>query len=83
MTKLTGEIYRIFKPGNLWMFDKIIRLTRNLSGQSDELYPAWQGMQYMYNMYSGCAKLPLLDNNRYPVKWTKASEVLGNYLSHP
>lgn len=49
--------------------------------KNDELYPAWQGMQYLHNMLSGKAKLEPLDNDRYPeIKWTSVYEVLSKRL---
>jgi NAD(P)-dependent dehydrogenase (short-subunit alcohol dehydrogenase family) len=42
------------------------------------LYPAWQGMQYMRNMFDGRAKLEPLDNDRHPgIHWTTVREVLS------
>ena len=45
-----------------------------------ELYPSWQGSQYMQSMFS--THHDHLDNNRYPnVKWTSAKEVLTEIKS--
>ena len=76
MTILTGKKFRILKPGNLWMFEQLIKLTKAFAGKDEVLYPPWQGMQYMHNMYEGSAKFSVLDNDRYPVKWYKVSDVL-------
>lgn len=44
---------------------------------SDEVFPPWQGMQYLHNMFSGLPKLAPLDNTRYPeIRWTPVREVL-------
>ncbi len=49
----------------------------NPAGEN-ELYPAWQGSQYMHSMFS--AQNNSLDNNRYPgLTWTKAEEVLSSF----
>ena len=41
------------------------------------MYPPWQGMQYMRDMFDGRAKLEPLDNARYPVlRWMSVREVL-------
>lgn len=49
----------------------MIRLMRLTRGE-DQVMPAWQGMQYLANMFSGAEKLELLDNARYPkLKCTK------------
>jgi len=48
----------------------------------NELYPAWQGMQYMSNMIDERSILDRIDNDRYPgMKWVKAKELLAAYLS--
>jgi NmrA-like family len=42
----------------------------------NEVYPEWQGSQYMHSMFT--AQNKQLDNDRYPdVKWTSANEVLS------
>ncbi len=75
--KVFGQKFNLLRPGNLAMFGLLIKLVKKLSPDNDELYPAWQGMQYMHNMYSGAAKFETLDNNRYPgLSWTSAKDVL-------
>jgi nucleoside-diphosphate-sugar epimerase len=76
MSRLTGKPFRILKPGNLWLFGNIIKLTKAFSREEQTLYPAWQGMQYMHNMYEGSAKFSCLDNERYPLKWDGVIDVL-------
>lgn len=35
------------------------------------MFPAWQGMAYLRDMFSGQARLDPLDNDRYPdEQWT-------------
>ena len=54
------------------------KVTRIVGPGEKELYPAWQGMQYMRNMFDGGAKLEPLDNDRYPgIRWTTARDVLS------
>ncbi|KGO47351.1 hypothetical protein PEXP_081500 [Penicillium expansum] len=66
-----------YKPG--WMgtvgsMEFMIRVMRLFGGEND-VFPAWQGMQYMANMFSGAGKLDPLDNDRYPdVTWTKVED---------
>ena len=62
------------------MFRILIHLARLFTKKSDDLYPAWQGMQYMHNMYSGKAKFATTDNERYQMSWTKAKDLLDEYL---
>jgi len=39
-------------------------------------------MQYFRNMFSGCAKLGPLDNDRYPdIRWTTVRQFLAESLS--
>jgi hypothetical protein len=51
---------------------------RRLMPAPDDLYPPWQGMQYLRDMLSGEAKLGPLDNNRYPgIQWTTVKEIIA------
>lgn len=53
-----------------------------VGGGEQEVFPAWQGMQYTVNMFSGAGKLDPLDNDRYPdLKWTKVGELLAQKAS--
>jgi len=58
---------------------KARKLARGLVAPGEkELYPAWQGMQYLRNMFDGRAKLEPLDNDSYPgLHWTTVREVLS------
>jgi hypothetical protein len=56
----------------------LIKVARTITPGAKDLFPAWQGMQYMRNMFDGRAKLERLDNDRYPdIRWTTAWEVLA------
>lgn len=78
MTAISGETYRLLRPGSLRMLGVLIRIARTVAPQRDALYSAWQGMQYMHNMYDGRGQLQPLDNGRYPeLRWTSAREVLA------
>ena len=69
------------------MHGAIIKSTRKLSQGEKELYPAWQGMQYMHNMIDERSQIDRLDNHRYPkIKWTSIKEVLSKHqqeTTHP
>ncbi len=80
MTEITGRRHKVFRPGGPGMLRAMIGLTRALTPTSDEIYPAWQGMQYMHNMYAGIAKFASVDNDRYPMRWTSARQVLTQFL---
>jgi nucleoside-diphosphate-sugar epimerase len=76
--ELTGKKFRLFRAGSLRRYEVLIKVARTLFPQKGALYPAWQGMQYMHNMFSGRAKLEPLDNDRYPgMRWTKVRDVLA------
>lgn len=81
MSELTGEKCRIFRPGGPGLLRAMIKMTKAFTPDSDDLYPPWQGMQYMHNLYAGIAKFESLDNDRYPMSWTHAREVLARFLS--
>lgn len=77
-TEVYHKKFRLLRPGGLGLLEKMIRLTRALTPESDALYPPWQGMQYLHNMLSGKAKLEPLDNDRYPgIRWTSVYELLS------
>ncbi|MBC6607513.1 NmrA family NAD(P)-binding protein [Hymenobacter sp. BT188] len=76
---VTGEQFRLFRVGGLGAFGTLIKVTRALMPTTDDVFPPWQGMQYMHNMFSGRPKLEPLDNARYPdIRWTPVREVLAN-----
>jgi hypothetical protein len=76
---VTGENFRLFRAGGLGRLAKLIKFTRAVLPKSKALYPPWQGMQYMHNMFSGIAKLEPLDNDRYPgMQWTKSRDILAS-----
>jgi uncharacterized protein YbjT (DUF2867 family) len=77
-TEVTGERFRLLRAGGLRLLGMLIRIARTLGSSEGEVFPAWQGMQYMRNMFDGKAKLEPLDNDRYPgIRWTTARDVLS------
>jgi nucleoside-diphosphate-sugar epimerase len=77
-SEVTGERYRLLRAGGLGMLGVLIKVGRTIAPAGQQLYPAWQGMQYMRNMFDGRAKLEPLDNDRYPgMRWTTARDVLA------
>ena len=78
VSEVTGKQFRLFHAGGLGMLGALIKVMRTFSPGETELYPAWQGMQYMRNMFDGRAKLSPLGNARYPgIRWTTARDVLS------
>lgn len=77
-SQVTGEKFRLFRPAGLKGLEKLIKVTRTILPQSSAVYPPWQGMQYLHNMFSGRAKLEPLGNDRYPgMRWTTVRDVLA------
>jgi nucleoside-diphosphate-sugar epimerase len=76
-SEVTKHKFKLFRAGGLRRYGRLIRFTQLVFPQKGALYPVWQGMQYMHNMYSGRAKLEPLDNERYPgMRWTTVRDVL-------
>ncbi|MBO9769688.1 MULTISPECIES: NmrA family NAD(P)-binding protein [Xanthomonas] len=79
LTELTGERYRMLRPGGLGTMSAIIRVVRALTPTSDDPFPPWQGMQYLRDMMSGRGKLFPLDNDRYGARaWQSARQTLAH-----
>jgi nucleoside-diphosphate-sugar epimerase len=74
--EVTGNHFRLFRTGGLGMLSLIIKIARKFDSDKKELYPAWQGMQYMRNMIDTRATLHHIDNNRYAMHWTDVKEML-------
>ena len=80
MTALTGREFKVLRPGGPRLLGRMIAMTKLFVSGRDEVYPAWQGMQYMRNMYEGDCKLATNDNARYPVRFTPVAEYLDRLL---
>ena len=77
LSTITHEKYKLFRPGGIGLLNLLINLTRFFSPSKNELYPAWQGMQYMRDMMEGRIIFQEYDNNRYPgIHWTSVKEFL-------
>lgn len=78
MTELSGEEFHLVQAGTIGALEAMIAAARAADPATHDLYPKWQGMQYMHGMFSGRAKLVPLDNDRYPgMRWTTARDLLG------
>jgi len=78
VSEVTGKHFRLFRAGGLRTLSVLIEVARTVAPGEKKLYPAWQGMQYMRNMFDGRAKLEPLDNDRYPsMRWTTTRDVLS------
>ncbi len=77
-SEVTGKKFSLFRAGGLGRLETLIKIMRAVLPLSSSVYPPWQGMQYLHNMFSGRAKLEPLDNDRYPgMRWTPARDVLA------
>ena len=77
-SEVTGKKFSLFRAGGLGRLQTLIKIMRAVLPLRNAVYPPWQGMQYLHNMFSGHAKLEPLDNDRYPgMRWTKARDVLA------
>lgn len=81
--EVTGNKFRLFRAGSLGMLGMLIKFARTVAPGRKNNFPAWQGMQYMHNMFEGKVKLEPLDNERYPdIKWTGVKELLEVNVKH-
>jgi nucleoside-diphosphate-sugar epimerase len=76
-TEATGKTFYLLRAGSLKGLQTMIRITRTVLPKRKEVFPPWQGMQYLHNMFSGKPKLTGLDNDRYPgIRWIRIRELL-------
>jgi hypothetical protein len=81
-SEVVGKRFTHFRPGGLGMFGVVIKLARFFAPGEKELYPAWQGMQYLRDMLDGRGKMQKIDNDRYvDVQWTKVREVISAHVA--
>lgn len=80
VSEVTGEKFRLLRAGGQGLLRNITKIVRKIAPGEKELYPAWQGMQYMCNMIDERSKIDMLDNNRYPdIQWTTVRGVLRTH----
>jgi uncharacterized protein YbjT (DUF2867 family) len=83
-SEVTGDQFRILRGGGLGRLGGLIAIMRALTPGSDAVFPPWQGMQYLHNMFEGRAKLAPLDNERYPdIRWTRVGDILKQRRATP
>jgi hypothetical protein len=81
MRQIAMEVYgvpfKMFSPGGKTFLGALIKIIRKFSSSENELYPAWQGMQYMHNMIDERSFIKTYDNQRYPeIHWMSMKEYL-------
>jgi uncharacterized protein YbjT (DUF2867 family) len=78
-SEVTGDRYRTFRGGSLRRLSVLIAVMRAVMPAGDSVFPPWQGMQYLRDMFDGRGKLTSLDNDRYPgMKWTRVRDIVAN-----
>jgi len=78
VSRVTGKPFRLLRGGSLARLERLIAVARVLAPGRHALYPPWQGMQYLRDMFSGRGALDPLDNHRYPeLRWTSVEEFLA------
>ncbi len=78
MTAIGPKPFRPLRAGGMGSLGLMIGVAKLIAPQRREVFPAWQGMQYMRDMFSGEGKLDPLDNGRYPeLRWTGVREHLA------
>lgn len=83
MSAVTGKTYRTLHVGSVGSLGLLIRATQLVAPERDAVFPAWQGMQYMRDQFTGLVRLHPLDNDRYPdLAWsplgTRLAERFGS-----
>lgn len=84
VSRVKGRDYGVLPAGPIGMLDLMIGFAKRVApGRTGEVYPAWQGMQYMRNLFAGEGMLDTpFDNDRYPgVAWTGVEDVLRQHAS--
>ncbi len=77
LTKISNNTFKLLKTGGIGLLNILIKITKIFAAQPNELYPPWQGMQYMRDMMEGKAALKMHDNNKYDLmKWISFEEYL-------
>ena len=82
MTQLSGKKYGLIKVGGVGFLNMMIKIGKTFAPAENDLYPAWQGMQYMRDMIEGRVDITNYDNTSYPeIKWTSIKDVLLTHLN--
>jgi len=82
ISEITGSKYKLIRIGGQGLLGLFIKMARLFSPSEKELYPAWQGMQYMHNMIDKRSNIVELNNNRYSnIKWTSVKKLLQESIA--
>lgn len=77
LTELSGKKYKLLRPGGIKLLNVLIKITKFFIPSKEDIYPAWQGMQYMRDMMEGRIIFQQYENERYStIKWTTVKDFL-------
>lgn len=75
--RLFKESFKFLRPGGLKTFQFMINVTKTFAPGRDQVFPPWQGMQYLHDMLSGLPKHNKLDNARYAnINWDSIEAIM-------
>ncbi len=76
-TEVKQQEFKLIPMGSMEDFSASNKQERSANPEGEkELYPSWQGKQYLHSMFS--VQNTPLDNDRYPdVQWTSAVDVIS------
>ena len=81
MTTLTGQPHKLQSAGTTGTLLAMSKVGRRVGKDSDETFPAWQGMQYFVSMFSGEGQLRHVGNERFAGReWGTVRDVLAAHL---
>lgn len=76
--EVCGHQCRMIPIGGERLLTVMIQVAKRLAPGQGEVFPAWQGMQYLRDMASGRGRLMSLDNERYAVApWMTVRDLLN------
>lgn len=80
VSEVYGTRFKLLKTGGQGLLGFIIKMTKLFSPSKNDLYPAWQGMQYMHNMIDQRASNNVWDTSRYSnVKFNTIKDLLEKF----
>ena len=78
-SEVKGTKFELVRSGSLADLAAFIRADRAADPEGErQVFPRWQGAQYLHNMFAGHAEGVPLDNDRYGRRrWTTARNVIA------
>lgn len=78
VSAVEGTRTRPLRAGRLATLELMIGIARVIAPGRGTVFPPWQGMQYLRDMFDGRAQLAPIDNARYPdLRWTDIRSFLA------